>query len=174
MRVTLTVNGNAKDLDLEARRTLADALRDEYGVTSAPVGCSDGTCGTCTVLVDGEAVRSCLILAVQGDGARVLTVEGLPADHPVRRALAADDPAQCTVCVPGLVMLAAAALKDDPAPEELSRLLAGNICRRPGHAAARQAVVRALSCRLGPCSPAPPAAVSRPARSAASPGPRLS
>lgn len=164
MRVTLTVNGDPKHLDLEARRTLVDALRGECGVTSAHVDCSDGTCGACTVLVDGAAARSCLMLAVQGDGARVLTAEGLPAGHPLQPALAAGDAAQCAVCVPGLVMLAAATLDDHPAPEELSRLLAGNICRRPTHGVAQQAVLQALSRQLEPCSPAPPAAASPPAR----------
>src|SRR4051794_2453529 len=107
MRVTVIVNGSGNDLDLDAGATLAGALRDDCGVASAHQGCTDGTCGACTVLVDGEAIRSCLMLAVQCDGARVQTVEGLSPDDPSRAGPAADTREACPACAPGRVMLAA-------------------------------------------------------------------
>jgi len=148
MRVRLTVNRDDLDLDLEPRRTLADTLRTGCGLTGTHLGCADGTCGACTVLVDGEAVRSCLMLGVQCDGAHVRTVEGLAVDHPLRAALTA--PATPDgACVPGLVMLAAGAIDHDPDlsgdPGRLRRLLASNACRDAGHDAAEQAVIRAAA-----------------------------
>jgi carbon-monoxide dehydrogenase small subunit len=149
VRVTLAVNGDRIALDLEPRLTIADALREECGLTSAHLDCTDGTCGACTVLFDGEAIRSCLVLAVQGDGAHLRTVEGLAVDHPLRAALSAADAAECGVCLPGLVLLAAGAMERDPGlagdPERLHRLLISNVCRRTGHETARQAVIRAAS-----------------------------
>jgi carbon-monoxide dehydrogenase small subunit len=101
------------------------------------------------VLIDGEATRSCLMLAVQCDGAHVRTVEGLAVDHPLRSALSPGDPAECGPCTPGMVMLAAGAMAHDPGlatrPEHLRRLLISNVCRRTGHETTRQAVIRAAS-----------------------------
>jgi aerobic-type carbon monoxide dehydrogenase small subunit (CoxS/CutS family) len=104
MRVTLTVNGERRDLDIEPRRTLADALREDCGLTGTHLACEHGVCGACTVIVDGEAVRSCLMFAVQCDGAAVRTVEGLAHDgtpHPLQEAFSAEHALQCGFCTPG-------------------------------------------------------------------------
>jgi carbon-monoxide dehydrogenase small subunit len=150
MRITLTVNGEPRDLDVEPRRTLADALREDCGLTGTHLACEHGVCGACTVIVDGEAVRSCLMFAVQCDGAAVRTVEGLADDgtpHPLQDAFSAEHALQCGFCTPGFLMLAAAALDQDPAvaddPERLRELLTSNLCRCTGYESIRRAVVRA-------------------------------
>jgi carbon-monoxide dehydrogenase small subunit len=143
VRVTLVVNGNRRVLDLEPGRTLGVALREDCGLTGTHLGCVDGTCGACTVLVGGEPVRSCLMLAVQCEGAEVRTVEGLAADDPLRAAFPAAGSSPCESCVPGLVMLAAGA--GDNNPEGLRRLLAANRCRRADHPEIEEAVIRAVS-----------------------------
>ena len=137
----MVINGDRDELNLEPHRTLADVLRKDESLTSVRLDCADGTCGACTVIVDDEAIRSCLILAVQADGAQVRTVEGLVLDHPLRAALSTMNDVPCVVCVPGLVMLAAGAVEQDPG--RLRRLLASNVCRRPGHDKAPQAVFQA-------------------------------
>jgi aerobic carbon-monoxide dehydrogenase small subunit len=151
MRITMTVNGELRDLDLEPRRTLADALRDDCGLTGTHLGCEHGVCGACTVIVDGDAVRSCLMFAVQCDGAEVQTVESLAgpdgALHPLQQAFSAEHALQCGFCTPGFLMLAAAVLDHDPAivddPDRLRELLTSNLCRCTGYEAIRRAVVRA-------------------------------
>ncbi|MDG6105907.1 (2Fe-2S)-binding protein [Dactylosporangium aurantiacum] len=153
MRVSLTVNDHRYDLDVEPRRTLADALRDDCGLTGTHLGCEHGVCGACTVLVDGVAVRSCLMLAVQCDGTGVRTVEGLAAadgtPHPLQAAFHAEHALQCGFCTPGFLMLAAGALGSDPGlvddPERLRELLTSNLCRCTGYEAIRRAVVRAAA-----------------------------
>jgi carbon-monoxide dehydrogenase small subunit len=146
VRVTLILNDVRCDFDLEPRRTLGDALNAFCGTSSVELGCADGTCGACTVLVDGEATRSCLMLAVQCDGAHVRTVEGLAAGHPLQAALSADDTAQCCSSLPGLVMLAAGAMDQDPGladdPERLRKLLSSNVSRCTDHAGTQRAVIR--------------------------------
>lgn len=146
MRTTLTVNGQGYDLEVEARRTLADALREDCGLTGTHLGCEHGVCGACTVLVNGDAVRSCLMFAVQCDGAAIRTVEGLGGDHPLQAAFSAEHALQCGFCTPGFLMLAAAALEGDPTlsddPERLRELLTSNLCRCTGYEAIRRAVVR--------------------------------
>jgi carbon-monoxide dehydrogenase small subunit len=151
MRITMTVNGGLRDLDLEPRRTLADALRDDCGLTGTHLGCEHGVCGACTVIVDGDAVRSCLMFAVQCDGAEVRTVESLAdpdgALHPLQQAFSAEHALQCGFCTPGFLMLAAAVLDHDPSivddPDRLRELLTSNLCRCTGYEAIRRAVVRA-------------------------------
>jgi carbon-monoxide dehydrogenase small subunit len=149
MRTTLTVNGQRYDVEVEARRTLADALREDCGLTGTHLGCEHGVCGACTVLVNGDAVRSCLMFAVQCDGAAVRTVEGLGGDHPLQAAFSAEHALQCGFCTPGFLMLAAGALEDDPTlsddPERLRELLTSNLCRCTGYEAIRRAVVRAAT-----------------------------
>jgi carbon-monoxide dehydrogenase small subunit len=146
MRTTLTVNGQRYDLEVEARRTLADALREDCGLTGTHLGCEHGVCGACTVLVNGDAVRSCLMFAVQCDGAAIRTVEGLGGDHPLQAAFSAEHALQCGFCTPGFLMLAAGALEGDPTlsddPERLRELLTSNLCRCTGYEAIRRAVVR--------------------------------
>lgn len=151
MHITLTVNDERYELDAEPRRTLADALREDCGLTGTHLGCEHGACGSCTVLVDGQAVRSCLMFAVQCDGARIRTVEGLAgadgSPHPLQEAFSAEHALQCGFCTPGFLMLAAGALEEDPGivgdPDRLRRLLASNLCRCTGYEAIRRAVIRA-------------------------------
>ncbi|WP_432994187.1 (2Fe-2S)-binding protein [Dactylosporangium sp. CA-233914] len=151
MRVSLSVNDRRYDIDVEARRTLADALREDCGLTGTHLACEHGVCGACTVLVDGDAVRSCLMFAVQCEGARVRTVEGLAAPdgtaHPLQAAFSAEHALQCGFCTPGFLMLAAGAIEADPGiaedPERLRELLTSNLCRCTGYEAIRRAVVAA-------------------------------
>jgi carbon-monoxide dehydrogenase small subunit len=147
--VNLVLNGSHRELDLEAHRTLAGALREECGLSSIGHGCTDGTCGACTVLVGDDAVRACLMLAVQSDGTQVRTVEGLAVDHPLRAALSTQSAARCGSCLSGAVMLAAGALAQDPGlagdPERLRRLLAANVCRCADPEALQQAVIDAAA-----------------------------
>ncbi|MEY8018716.1 (2Fe-2S)-binding protein [Mycobacterium servetii] len=151
MRIALRVNGAGYDIEVPPRRTLADALREECGLTGTHLGCEHGVCGACTVLVDGDAVRSCLMFAVQCDGRQVRTVEGLAAadgsEHPLQAAFTAEHALQCGFCTPGFLMLAAGALEADPGvaedPERLRELLTSNLCRCTGYEAIRRAVIRA-------------------------------
>src|SRR5919197_3246869 len=147
--VSLSVNGHVTEASVEPRMTLADFLREDLGLTGTHVGCEHGACGACTVLVDGAAVRSCLLFAVQLDGADITTIEGLsPADgslNPVQEAFRDCHGLQCGFCKPGFVVSVTALLAENPAPtdEELRHGLAGNLCRCTGYqgilAAARQA-----------------------------------
>jgi carbon-monoxide dehydrogenase small subunit len=155
--VRLTVNGQAHDVEVEPRVALADLLRDRLGLTGTNLGCEHGVCGSCTVLLDGRPVRSCLVLAVQCDGSSVTTVEGLAgpdgdgeaALHPVQRAFSEEHALQCGFCTPGFLVLLAHQLDTDPAvlidDEELDRLLASNLCRCTGYAAIRRAARRAVT-----------------------------
>jgi carbon-monoxide dehydrogenase small subunit len=156
--VTLTVNGVPREARVPVRRLLSDALRDDLGLTGTHVGCAHGVCGSCTVLVDGEPVRSCLVLAVQVDGAAVTTVEGLARDdhqggqvlHPVQEAFRECHALQCGFCTPGFLMTIAAGLDArDPAAqiteEEVDDLVGGNLCRCTGYANIKQAVRHAAA-----------------------------
>ncbi|WP_245761826.1 (2Fe-2S)-binding protein [Saccharopolyspora shandongensis] len=138
-------------LDVEPRRLLADVLRDECGLTGTHLGCEHGICGACTVLMDGKAVRSCLVLAVQCDGSSLRTVEGLAGPdgepHPLQRAFSAEHALQCGFCTPGFLMAAAGALEADPAidddPEAIEGIVGSNICRCTGYEPIRRAIARA-------------------------------
>jgi aerobic-type carbon monoxide dehydrogenase small subunit (CoxS/CutS family) len=136
--IRLTVNGAAVDADIEARLTLADLLREELGLTGTHLGCEHGVCGACTVLVDGDAVRSCLMLAVQADGHEVRTVEGLAEGdvlHPVQQAFWESHGFQCGFCTPGFVMTTVALLEENPTADEqeIREALSGNLCRCTGY-----------------------------------------
>jgi len=137
--ITLAINGQAYAISVEARRTLADAIREECGQTGTHLGCEHGVCGTCTVIVDGAPVRSCLMFAVQCDGASIRTVEGL-ADggepHPLQRAFMEHHALQCGFCTPGFLMLAAGVLEREPdiGDEDLLDALSSNLCRCTGYA----------------------------------------
>ena len=134
----LNVNGRDYPVRVEPRRTLADTIRDECGLTGTHLGCEHGVCGACTIIIDNEAVRSCLMFAVQAQGKRIRTVEGL-ADgdtlHPLQRAFIANHGLQCGFCTPGFLMLAANALEQKPdiGDEELLDVLASNLCRCTGY-----------------------------------------
>lgn len=148
--VRLRVNGTAHELTVEPRTSLADALREDLGLTGTRLGCEHGVCGSCTVLVDGTAVRSCLLLAVQCGGAEISTVEGL-ADggrlHPLQEAFTAEHALQCGFCTPGFLMLLAGALAADPDldrdEERLDEVLASNLCRCTGYVGIRRAATTA-------------------------------
>jgi carbon-monoxide dehydrogenase small subunit len=136
--LALKVNGRSYEVRIEPRRTLADALREDCGLTGTHLGCEHGVCGACTVLVDGDPVRSCLMFAVQAEGAEIRTVEGL-ADgdqlHPLQQAFWDHHGLQCGFCTPGFLMLAAGVLEKWPSisGEELRRILASNLCRCTGY-----------------------------------------
>jgi aerobic-type carbon monoxide dehydrogenase small subunit (CoxS/CutS family) len=136
--VTLTVNGTERSGRVDARRTLADFLRDDLALTGTHLGCEHGVCGACTVLVDGASARSCLMLAVQADGAEVTTIEGLAANgdlHPLQQALRDSHSFQCGFCTPGFVMTAVELLRENPSPTEteVREGIAGNLCRCTGY-----------------------------------------
>jgi carbon-monoxide dehydrogenase small subunit len=144
--VACTVNGRAVRFRVPARRTLAEALREELGLTGTHLGCEHGVCGACTVLLDGAPVRGCLMLAVQADGLAIRTVEGLAPDgaalHPLQQAFADHHALQCGYCTPGFLMLALAILEEDPDMPEAAMVerLSANLCRCTGYAAILKAV----------------------------------
>ena len=136
--ITLTINGRDYAIRVEPRRTLADTLREQCGLTGTNSGCEHGVCGTCTVIVDGDAVRSCLMFAVQAQGKRIRTIEGLAeADqlHPLQRAFIEHHGLQCGFCTPGFLMLAASVLEREPdiRDEDLLDVLSSNLCRCTGY-----------------------------------------
>src|SRR5438128_10883455 len=136
--ISLTVNGHQRSGSAEARKTLADFLREDCGLTGTHLGCEHGVCGACTVLVDDQPVRSCLMFAVQAKGARVRTVEGLAAGdklHPLQQAFWDHHGLQCGFCTPGFLMLAVGILEHDPdiAEAELREALSSNLCRCTGY-----------------------------------------
>jgi len=145
-RVALTVNGRPVRLQVPARRTLAEALRDELGLTGTHLGCEHGVCGSCTVLMDGAPVRGCLVLAVQAEGCAIRTVEGLAphgaALHPLQQAFADHHAVQCGYCTPGFLMLALAILEEDPdmTEAEMVERLSSNLCRCTGYVGILRAV----------------------------------
>ena len=136
--VSFTVNGEGRTVTVEPRRTLADALREDCGLTGTHLGCEHGVCGACTVLVDDAPVRSCLMFAVQAEGTRIRTVEGL-ADgdtlHPLQQAFWDHHGLQCGFCTPGFLMLAVGILERDPniGEAELREALSSNLCRCTGY-----------------------------------------
>jgi carbon-monoxide dehydrogenase small subunit len=146
--IRLTVNGRAYEQTVEVRMTLADFLREELNLTGTHLGCEHGICGACTILFDGEAVRSCLLLAVQAHGANLMTVEGLAQGeelHPLQRAFHENHGLQCGFCTPGFLMTAVALLRETPSPTEaqVREAISGNICRCTGYAPIVQAILQA-------------------------------
>ncbi len=138
-RIRLTVNGTPYEATVEARLTLADFLRHHLGLTGTHVGCEHGVCGACTVLLNGRAVRSCLTLAVQAQGAEVMTVEGLTAGredlHPIQKAFAEAHALQCGFCTPGFLMSIYELLSENPEPSEaeIREVVGGVLCRCTGY-----------------------------------------
>jgi carbon-monoxide dehydrogenase small subunit len=151
MQVSFTVNGRPEQVDVEPRRTLADALREDLQLTGTHLGCEQGVCGACTVLLDGEPVRSCLMLAVQADGCSLTTVEGLAAGpgelHPLQQAFADCHGLQCGFCTPGFLLSALHLLSENPDPtrEDIRAGLSGNICRCTAYAGIVDAVRQAAA-----------------------------
>ncbi len=137
--IEVTVNGKRREVAIDTRMVLADFLREELDLTGTHVGCGTGSCGACTVLVDGKTVKSCCVLAVDVVGAEVTTIEGLPAGpdglHPVQRAFIEHQGLQCGFCTPGMILSAVQLLADNPSPseEEIRHGIAGNLCRCTGY-----------------------------------------
>ena len=136
--IQLTVNGTTRDLDVEPRRLLVQALREDLDLTGTHVGCDTSQCGACTVHVDGRAVKSCTMLAVQADGASITTIEGMAPDdglHPLQTAFWEKHGLQCGFCTPGMIMAAADLLAHnaDPTDDEIRHAIDGNICRCTGY-----------------------------------------
>ena len=147
---TLTVNGRAYPLRLEPRRTLLDALREECGLTGTHMGCEHGVCGACTVLLNGDPVRACLVFAVQAEGSAIRTIEGLAEGDrltPLQRAFAAHHGVQCGFCTPGFLMLATGVVEREPdiAEADLLDALSANLCRCTGYQGIVAAVRAALA-----------------------------
>jgi carbon-monoxide dehydrogenase small subunit len=147
-RIQLTVNGRSRSLDVQPQHTLLEVLRDDLGLTGTKECCLVGECGACTVIVDGLSVDSCLMFAVEADGASVLTVEGLAGDdglHPLQRAFLETGAVQCGFCIPGQLVSAYALLGRDPHPSraEVEEGLAGNLCRCAGYEQIIEAVLTA-------------------------------
>jgi carbon-monoxide dehydrogenase small subunit len=152
VKVSMTVNGEPRTDDVEPRMLLAHHLRDVCGLRATNIGCDTTSCGACTVLVDGESVKSCTVLAVQSDGARVTTLEGLAATagadlHPVQAAFRSQHGLQCGFCTPGMVMAAVGLLAENPHPTEteVRQGLEGNLCRCTGY----HNIVRAVLAAAG-------------------------
>jgi aerobic carbon-monoxide dehydrogenase small subunit len=143
--VSLNVNGRSYAVSVEPRKTLADVLRDDCGLTGTHLGCEHGVCGACTVLVDAKPIRSCLMFGVQAEGKAVRTVEGLAHDdtlHPLQQAFWENHGLQCGYCTPGFLMLAAGALQENPdmSDDEIREVLSSNLCRCTGY----QNIVKAV------------------------------
>jgi aerobic carbon-monoxide dehydrogenase small subunit len=165
--IALVVNGQRRELDVEPRRLLVQVLREDLDLTGTHVGCDTSQCGACTVHVDGQAVKSCTMLAVQADGSAVRTIEGMANDgelHPLQAAFWEKHGLQCGFCTPGMIMVAADLLQrtTDPSDDEIRHALEGNICRCTGYhnivAAIREA---AAVTRAAAATPAGKAGVAR-------------
>ena len=147
-RITVTVNGEAIEYDVEARRLLVHFLRDDLGLTGTHIGCDTGNCGACSVIYEGVLAKSCMVLAIQADGAAVETVESLAGDGELTRlqqAFSDHHALQCGYCTPGMLMSATALLEQNPSPteDEVKVALQGNICRCTGYWNIVEAVVAA-------------------------------
>jgi aerobic carbon-monoxide dehydrogenase small subunit len=150
VKVALTVNGSPREADVEPRRLLAYFLREDLGLKGTNVGCDTSSCGSCTVLIDGESVKSCTVLTVQADGCDVTTIEALAADgelHPIQQAFHEQHALQCGFCTPGFVLAIHSLLNENPNPseEEIRLGLEGNLCRCTGY----ENIVRAAQAAAG-------------------------
>jgi aerobic-type carbon monoxide dehydrogenase small subunit (CoxS/CutS family) len=148
--VTVDVNGTSYEREVDARRLLVHFLRDDLDLTGTHIGCDTGNCGACTVLVNGEAMKSCMVLAIQADGAEITTVEGLAGDGeltPLQQAFSAHHALQCGYCTPGMLLSATYLLRHNPQPteEEIRKAIQGNICRCTGYVN----IVEAISAAAG-------------------------
>ncbi len=137
-RIAVTVNGQKREIDVEPRDLLVYVLREQLGLTGTNVGCDTSSCGSCTVHLNGEAVKSCTVLAVQADGQEITTIEGLATNgdlHPMQQAFTEHHALQCGYCTPGMIMAAVSLLDDNPQPseDEIRHGLEGNLCRCTGY-----------------------------------------
>ncbi len=136
-----TLNGEAREVASHPMARLLDVLREECGLTGTKEGCGEGECGACTVLIDGEAVCSCLIPASQAEGTEIVTIEGLGGKHPLQELFMNEVGAQCGICTPGMIM-AALSLPEKPTLDDVKTALAGNLCRCTGYSAIYRAVLK--------------------------------
>jgi len=148
--VLLSVNGEKYELVLNPKKTLLEVLRSELGLTGTKEGCGEGACGACTVLMDGKAVNSCLVLAVEANGKDILTIEGLGSEndlHPLQRAFVDHWAIQCGFCTPGMILSAKALLdrNSHPNEDEIRRAISGNLCRCTGYSKIVKAIAAASS-----------------------------
>ena len=148
--ITVTVNGELKEADVEPRLLLVHLLRDEFALTGTHIGCDTTHCGACTVLLDGRPVKSCTVFAVQAHGREITTVEGLEQDgklHPLQEGFMAEHGLQCGYCTPGMLMTSVAFLKKHPTPseDEIRRAISGNLCRCTGYVNIVKAVQHAAA-----------------------------
>ncbi len=151
MKISVTVNGTVHESDVEPRTLLVHYIREALALTGTNIGCDTSSCGACSVHLDGEAVKSCTLLAVQADGAQVTTIEGMAVDgvlHPMQQAFMENHGLQCGYCTPGMVMAATSLLKENPHPseEEVRIGLEGNLCRCTGY---HNIVKSVLACAAG-------------------------
>ncbi len=149
IQITCSINGEAMTIETEVRRSLSDVIREEVGLTGTHLGCEHGVCGACTIIVDGRAVRSCLMLAAQADGVEITTIEGLATGdqfHPVQQAMHDRHGFQCAFCAPGFLMTAVAMLERNPNPstDEIRSELSGNLCRCTGYQSIIDGVAEAV------------------------------
>jgi aerobic-type carbon monoxide dehydrogenase small subunit (CoxS/CutS family) len=160
-KIAFEVNGKWQEVFVEPWKTLLEVLREDLGLTGAKMGCDDGNCGACTVLVDGQAVKSCLMLAVLARGKKILTIEGLGSKenlHPLQQAFIDHFAVQCGYCTPGMIMTAKALLDENPSATEVDirKYMHGNICRCTGYVKIVEAIeaVRDVLAQEKPVSPA--------------------
>lgn len=147
IKIELIVNGKKYSPDVLPNRTLLDILREDLGLTGTKRGCEIGECGACTVLLDGQAVNSCLVLAPQADGCHILTVEGLMDNgnlHPLQKSFIKNDAVHCGFCTPGMLLSSLALIRDNPNPSEddVKQAIAGNLCRCSGYQQIIEAIRR--------------------------------
>lgn len=165
MRITVTIDGVRYDDDVEPRLLLVHYLREQAGRTGTPIGCDTSNCGACTVLLNGRSVKSCSVLAVQADGAKVTTIQGLAGNgelHPLQQAFHTEHALQCGYCTPGMIMAAADLLSENPHPteEEIRDGLEGNLCRCTGYQNIVRAVLKAAQAGNGAATRQTPAEVT--------------
>jgi carbon-monoxide dehydrogenase small subunit len=152
--LTMTLNSESVTVEVEPSDLLVDVLRDKLGLTGTKIGCSEGECGACTVIMDGQAVLSCLLPAMKAHGCEVVTIEGLSrgdALHPLQQAFVEQGAVQCGYCTPGMIMSAKALLDENPQPslEEIEEAIAGNLCRCTGYLQIIEAIEAAIESRSG-------------------------
>ena len=150
--LTMTLNGESVTVEVEPFEILVDVLRDKLGFTGVKVGCNEGECGACTVIMDGQAVLSCLLPAMKAQGREVVTIEGLGRDdelHPLQQAFIEKGAVQCGYCTPGMIMSAKALLDENPQPshDEIEEAMAGNLCRCTGYLQIIEAIEAAIESR---------------------------
>jgi len=152
-KITVTVNGLVREAMIPAGKTLASLLRENFGLTGGKVGCNKGDCGSCTVILNGMAVKSCIVPAMKADGGDILTIEGLAMVglHPLQEKFVQMAAVQCGYCTPGMILAAKAFLDENPDPtvEEAREAIAGNICRCTGYAKPVQAILAAAEAMRG-------------------------